>query len=143
MKVVVDICNMSLIIPGIFLYRIFLCRIRLLSTQISKIIWLESGLPLKIMFSTQSIFANPLFGISTRMDPSFSHKSSLESEKVEKNENLVAFLVGLVSGYANICSNGGLIILKLMLKLLMRPSNASLPNEIIELYILDVGKTYF
>ena len=80
----------------------------------------ESGLPLKIMFSTQSIFANPLFGISTRMDPSFSHKSSLESEKVEKNENLVAFLVGLVSGYANICSNGGLIILKLMLKLLMR-----------------------
>ena len=73
------------------------------------------------------------------MDPSFSHKSSLESEKVEKNENLVAFLVGLVSGYANICSNGGLIILKLMLKLLMRPSNASLPNEIIELYIL--GRT--
>ena len=49
-------------------------------------------LPLKIMFSTQSIFANPLFGISTRMDPSFSHKSSLESEKVEKNENLVAVI---------------------------------------------------
>ena len=50
------------------------------------------------MFSTQSIFANPLFGISTRIEQIPIFPQILKSEKVEKNENLVKYLVGPVSG---------------------------------------------
>lgn len=79
------------------------------------------------MFSTQlsRFFANPRFGISTRIEQIPIFPQILKSEKVEKNrkiENLVKYLVGLVFLDANICSNGSLIILKLVLKLLMRRS---------------------
>ena len=75
--------------------------------------------------TAESIFANPLFGIWTifdknRANPHFpTNPQKRKGWKEWKSRRSISWDPFLD---ANICSNGGLIILKLMLKLLMRRS---------------------